>query len=335
MNDEAPELELPRGVALAWGIAANPQRGPKRELSIERIVEAAVTIADAEGLAAVSMASVAASLGFTTMSLYRYVTSKDDLILLMQEFGIGLPSSAIVESTNWRAGLERWSRESLEHYEAHPWLVDIPILGSPNTPNNLAWMDAALALLRDTPLPLDEQVGALLLVSGQTRFEATVMRGYAVSNRAMGLTDEERDLADAHIIMNLVTAEQFPALHAAIQGGAFGPGEDNPFEFGLSRVLDGIEHYIGTLKGGAPAAAAPTPHFPTDAHPKDEAVRIARQARREAEARLREAQKREREAIKRAAEREREAGKRAAERERAQLQRDAAAEAKAAAKQAR
>jgi AcrR family transcriptional regulator len=304
MDDDAPELELPRGVALAWGIAANPQRGPKRELSIERIVEAAVAIADAEGLAAVSMASVAASLGFTTMSLYRYVTSKDDLILLMQEFGIGLPSPAIVESPDWRSGLERWSRESLEHYEAHPWLVDIPILGTPNTPNNLAWMDAALSLLHDTPMPIDEQVGALLLVSGQTRFEATVMRGYAVSNKRMGLTAEERDLADAHIIANLVTAEQFPALHAAIQGGAFGPGEDNPFEFGLARLLDGIAAYIGTLEPGAQPAGAPTPHFPTDAHPKDEAVRSARQARREAETRLREAQKREREAVKRAAERE-------------------------------
>ena len=303
MNDEAPELELPRGVALAWGIAANPQRGPKRELSIERIVEAAAAIADADGLAAVSMASVATSLGFTTMSLYRYVTSKDDLILLMQEFGIGLPSAAIAEAPDWRSGLERWSRESLEHYAAHPWLNDIPILGTPNTPNNLAWMDAALALLRDTPLPIDEQIGSLLLVSGQTRFEASVMRGYAVSNKSMGLTDEERDLADAHIIANLVTAEQFPALHEAIAGGAFDPGEDDPFEFGLSRVLDGIEHYIATLEPGAAPAVAPTPHFPTDAHPKDEKVKRARQARREAEKRLREAEKAEREAIKAAVER--------------------------------
>jgi AcrR family transcriptional regulator len=303
MNDEPPELELPRGVALAWGIAANPQRGPKRELSIERIVEAAVTIADAEGLGSVSMASVAASLGFTTMSLYRYVTSKDDLVLLMQEFGTGLPSAAIVDSPDWRTGLERWSREALEHYAAHPWLIDIPILGTPNTPNNLAWMDAALSLLRDTPLPIDEQIGALLLVSGQTRFEASVMRGYAISNKSMGLSDEERDLADAHIIANLVTAEQFPALYEAIQRGAFGPGEDNPFEFGLSRVLDGIEHYIGTLDAGTAPAAAPIPHFPTDAHPRDERVRHARQARREAEKRLREAEKAEREAIKAAVER--------------------------------
>src|SRR6188508_1559790 len=101
MNDEIPEIDLPRGVALAWGVAANPQRGPKRELSIERIVEAAVEIADAEGLAAVSMSSIAASLGFTTMSLYRYVSAKDDLIMLMQEYGTGLPPASIVEAPDW------------------------------------------------------------------------------------------------------------------------------------------------------------------------------------------------------------------------------------------
>src|SRR6187401_87608 len=96
--------ELPRGVALAWGVAANPQRGPKRELSIERIVDAAVEIADAEGLGAVSMSRVAASLGFTTMSLYRYVTSKDDLILLMQEGAVLPPVPDESIERGWRDG---------------------------------------------------------------------------------------------------------------------------------------------------------------------------------------------------------------------------------------
>src|SRR6188472_3481725 len=99
------EIELPRGVALAWGIAASPQRGPKREMSVERIVEAAVEIADAEGLGAVSMAAVAAQLGYTPMSLYRYVTAKDDLILLMQESATGLPPASVREIEGWRERL--------------------------------------------------------------------------------------------------------------------------------------------------------------------------------------------------------------------------------------
>jgi AcrR family transcriptional regulator len=302
VTDELPEVELPRGVALAWGIAANPQRGPKRELSIERIVEAAIAIADADGLGAVSMSAIANALGFTTMSLYRYVTAKDDLILLMQEYGIGLPSAAIAGAPDWRTGLTLWSRESLEAYVAHPWLVDIPILGSPLTPNNLAWMDVALAVLEGTPLSAEERMGALLLVSGQTRWRASIERGYDISNSSLGMTPEERDLADAHVIRTLVTEEQFPALYSAVRAGALGPDEQNPFEFGLSRVLDGIGAYMDALGGPDPKPAA-EPSSATEAHPRDERVRHARQARREAEKRLREAEKAEREAIKAAVER--------------------------------
>lgn len=304
MNDEIPEVELPRGVALAWGIAANPQRGPKRELSIERIVEAAVEIADRDGLAAVSMSSVAASLGFTTMSLYRYVSAKEDLILLMQEYGTGLPPATIAEAPDWRSALTTWSRAALASYEAHPWLVDIPILGTPNTPNNLAWMDVALAALDSTPLTVNERVGVLLLLSGQTRWEATILKGYTQSNQALGMTPSERDRADAHIIATLVTEEAFPALYRAIQSGGFldDDDEDQQFRFGLERLLDGIQHYIDS----GTSAGAPTPQppwRPPDTFPRDEAVKAARQARREAETKLREAQKREREAIKKAEER--------------------------------
>ncbi len=67
--DSGSDGDLPRGIALAWGVAANPQRGPRRELTLESIVEAAVRIADADGLGAVSMSSVASTLGFTIMSL--------------------------------------------------------------------------------------------------------------------------------------------------------------------------------------------------------------------------------------------------------------------------
>src|SRR5215207_4733722 len=126
MNAERFDPELPRAVALAWGVAANPQRGPKRELSIERIV-------DAEGLAAVSMSRVAASLGFTTMSLYRYVTSKDDLILLMQEAATDVPRPAEAVERGWREGVTAWVLAIRGAYREHPWLVDIPISGAPIT----------------------------------------------------------------------------------------------------------------------------------------------------------------------------------------------------------
>ena len=74
---------LPPGLDLLWGLRESGRRGPKPLLSIDAIVAAAVRLADAEGLEAVSMARVAKELGFTTMSLYRYVTNKDELLQLM------------------------------------------------------------------------------------------------------------------------------------------------------------------------------------------------------------------------------------------------------------
>ncbi|MES1212422.1 MAG: helix-turn-helix domain-containing protein, partial [Leifsonia sp.] len=143
MSEHTAEPELPRAVALAWGIAANPQRGPKRELSIERIVEVAMQLADAGGLASVSMAAVASELGFTPMSLYRYLSAKDDLVLLMQESGVGVPPESILEAASgeggWRAALTAWEQGQLAGYLEHPWLLDIPIASMTPTPNNLAW----------------------------------------------------------------------------------------------------------------------------------------------------------------------------------------------------
>lgn len=299
MTEIPADFELPRGVALAWGVAAHPQRGPKRELSIERIVEAAVDIADADGLSAVSMSSVAARLGFTTMSLYRYVTAKDDLLVLMQEYGTGIPPADIADAHDWRTGLTAWRLASLSTYAAHPWLIDIPIAGTPNTPNNLAWMDAALATLAATPLSAQERIGVLLLVTGHARWQAAVMRGYAAS-LDQGVTISERDRADAHILATLVTADSFPWLQPIIASGAF-EAEDDPFAFGFERLLDGVDAYIasGAAGGELPAAEEPDPID----YPKDPGVRLARQARREAETKLREAQRKEREALRKAAER--------------------------------
>lgn len=308
MTENEAEFELPRAVALAWGVAASPQRGPKRELSIERIVETAVAIADTDGLGAVSMSSIATRLGFTTMSLYRYVTAKDDLFVLMQEYGTGLPSTAVADAPDWRAGLSAWRRASLAAYAAHPWLIDIPITGTPSTPNNLAWMDAALATLADTPLSPSERLGVILLVTGHARWEGSVMKGYAQS-MGDGVTISDRDRADALVLSTLVTADAFPALHPIIAAGVF-EAEDDPFSFGFELLLDGIQTFIDSGKAGAPVPP-PTAAEPAD-YPKDPAVRLARQARREAETKLREAQRKEREALSRAAERAAKAAEKAA-----------------------
>src|SRR5690606_32089960 len=100
---------LPKAVALMWGLEQPGGRGPKRGLSLEQIIEAAIAIGDAEGFAALSMNRVARELGFTAMSLYRYVDSKATLMEMMLDHVIGLPPE-IEPGTSWRAGLAQWAR---------------------------------------------------------------------------------------------------------------------------------------------------------------------------------------------------------------------------------
>ncbi|GAA1841435.1 TetR/AcrR family transcriptional regulator [Agromyces salentinus] len=327
MSEPTPDPELPRAVALAWGVAANPQRGPKRELSIERIVETAIEIADAEGLAAVSMSRVASALGFTTMSLYRYVTSKDDLILLMQEGASVVPVPDEALDRGWRDGVTAWVLAIRAAHREHPWLVDIPISGAPITPTSLTIVDWFLREVRALPLSDGEKMSTLLLLTSYARATSAQERDLAVAAAA---ANDPADVTGANFfaaLVELVTPERFPYLSPLLAAGGYVavPGADDEygdedFDFGLQRILDGVEHHLGRLEGGAePTVRAPLP--PELELPRDPRVREAAKARREAEKKLREAQKREREAIKQALEREKR------EREKEQHAREKAARA--------
>lgn len=306
---------LPRAVALSWGVAEAPQRGPKRELSVERIIDTAIAVADADGLAAVSMSRIASELGFTTMSLYRYVTGKDDVLALMQDAVCGVPIPAEDESAgDWRAGLRRWAMASIEVIQEHPWFPDIPISGVPLMPNNLAVLDWGLREMRPLPLSDAEKMSTALLLSSYARAVGVVERDVARSRRDDAPPRHGEAFTAA--LAALVTPERFPDLAPLVLSGAYSDGDDeqDDFAFGLERILDGIERYVAARAAGEPVTAAQERPEPL---PRDKAVREAAKARREAESALREARKREREAITRArerADRERERAEREHER---------------------
>ena len=301
MADEVEEA-LPRAVALSWGVAERPQRGPKRELSIERIVETAIGVADREGLPAVSMSRIATELGFTTMSLYRYVTSKDDVLALMQDAVCEVPIPAEDDrGPDWRSGLRRWSMATIEVIQAHPWFPDIPISGMPLMPNNLAVLDWGLREMRDLPLTDAEKMSTALLLSSYARAAGVVERDVRQS-REKGGTPPQSGEAFTAALAELVTPERFPDLAPLVASGGYTDteAEQDDFAFGLERILDGIERYITARAAGEPVVAYEPRPEPV---PRDKAVREAAKARREAEKALREARKREREAIARARER--------------------------------
>ncbi|MFS0852897.1 TetR/AcrR family transcriptional regulator [Microbacterium sp. 179-I 3D4 NHS] len=302
MTEEDP-LELPRGIALAWGVAATPQRGPKREMSVERIVDAAVALADAEGIGAVSMAAVAARLGFTPMSLYRYVSAKDDLLLLMQEEATGIPPESHLEAEGWRGRLVALYQEQVLLYLRHPWMLSLPITGSPITPHSSAWLDASLAALESTPLDAEERLAVALAVTGHARWCGIVQAGYSEQSRTSGMTPEEITMRESALFDRVITADEYPALRAAIDERAF-LSEADPFRFGVERMLDGVEAYIDRIDRGEP-------HVSTDEWVDldraelsgDRRVKEAQKSVREAEKALRVARKAERQALREARER--------------------------------
>lgn len=302
MNDVEPP-DLPRGIALAWGVAANPQRGPKREMSVEKIVEAAVELADAEGLGAVSMAAVAAKLGFTPMSLYRYVTAKDDLLLLMQEEATGLPPEEHREQDGWRAKLRALFEAQALIFLRHPWILSLPITGSPITPNSSAWIDAGLGALAATPLDDQERMAVALAVSGHARWYGMVLAGYAEQARTTGLAPDEVSEREAALFDRVITAEEYPHLRGVIDAGVF-TADDDPFRFALERTFDGVEAYLEGLQRGEPRQVESV--WLADEPPElvaDKRVKEAMKAVRTAEKALRDARKIERQVVRDASER--------------------------------
>jgi AcrR family transcriptional regulator len=234
MTESPPEL--PPSVALAWGVTAAPTRGPKRALTLDQVVEAGRAIAVADGIGAVSMARVAERLGVSTMALYRYVAGKDDLLELMVDAALGRPSAAAPGET-WREGLRRWAVGVRDGYRANPWALRVPITAPPLGPNNVRWLENALAAMRATKLGWQEKISCVLLISGFVRSEEMLLHEMLAAQGS----DEPND-AYARALAQLIDPHAFPNLTEVIASGAMADDEgiDGEFEFGIERILDGI-----------------------------------------------------------------------------------------------
>lgn len=240
----ADEVEVPRVLRLLWGLEEPSRRGPKPGLSLDAIATAAVQVADAEGLAGVSMSRVAGELGFSTMSLYRYVDSKDDLLLVMANAGYGSPRLRHGPRAGWRARLEEWAGAMRTRLSAHSWLLEIPVSEPPLAPNPLAWMEAGLQALSATPLREQEKLSAMLLTDTFVRGQTQLALQVDAAARRSGSTPAEADARYARLLAALVTPESHPGLVGVLSSGSLEDGGEDfggaEFAFGLKVVMDGI-----------------------------------------------------------------------------------------------
>jgi AcrR family transcriptional regulator len=243
------DSRLPASIMAAWGQPRppnTPNKGTKTGLSMERIVQSAVQIAARKGLSAVSMSRVASQLGSSAMSLYRYVSAKEELLALMVDAALGRPPAAPSEADGWRAGLSRWAWGYHAARRRHHWVLQVPISGPPVTPNLTAWLEEGLCSLRDTPLTEGQKLSVMLLLSGFVRNDATIAADIGAPTSTSRSHQSEIMPAWGRSLARLTDAQHFPALHAALGSGVFDQDDDpdDEFVFGLDRILDGIEALI-------------------------------------------------------------------------------------------
>jgi len=242
METQAEGVPLPPSMAAAWGVRERPTKGPKPGLTLERIVQAGVRVARTEGLAAVSMARVATELGVSTMSLYRYVAAKDELLALMVDAALGAAPEPAGSDESWFEGLARWAWTYHDRAREHAWTLRVPITGPPIAPNQVTWLESGLQSLRDTGLSEEEKASVVLLLSGYVRNEATLTADIA----AGAFTTDDAMRGYNRLLGSLTDPRRFPAIHALLAAKVFDVADppDKEFSFGLERILDGVEILI-------------------------------------------------------------------------------------------
>jgi AcrR family transcriptional regulator len=236
-GDPAKSLEL------LWGLQAKPTRGPKPALTVEQVVAAALKIADAEGLAAMSIRRVADELGVGAMTLYRYVPGKGELIDVMLDTAYGeLPLREV--PGDWRAKLDAVAREIRQMYLEHPWLLQVAVSRPPLGPGVMAKYEHELNAVNGIGLSDVEMDAAVALVNGYVHGAVRSAVEAAQVIRTSGISDKEWWLAHEPLLDKIGDTKKYPL--ASRVGTTVGHEFDAPydsdhsFEFGLARVLDGI-----------------------------------------------------------------------------------------------
>ncbi|MFJ4669426.1 TetR/AcrR family transcriptional regulator C-terminal domain-containing protein [Kitasatospora purpeofusca] len=232
-------------VAAAAPAAAPPTQpaSPERELSRERLIAAALEIADAEGLAALSMRAVAARLGVAPMTAYRYVTSKDELVLLAADTAFGEAHYPADPPAGWRPRLELGARTLWSLFRRHPWLAELGSVTRPLLlPNLLTHAEWALAALDGHGLPAAAVLDIHVLFYSYIEGLAANLEREARAQAATGLTGDEWTDTRFDTFDTRAAAARFPVftrLTAELDEG-YDLDLDSLFESGLTTLLDGL-----------------------------------------------------------------------------------------------
>jgi AcrR family transcriptional regulator len=234
-----------RSLALLWGSDQPTRaRGPKPGLTVRGIVWAAIDLADSEGLDALSMRRVAERLGVGTMSLYTYVPGKSELVDVMLD-AIHLEAAAEVPDGTWRQQLEAMARDQWALAREHPWMLHIATTRPPLGPGIIAKYERELRTVEGLGLDDIEMDSIITLINDYVAGAARSAINAVDVERSSGVDEAAWWAATGPWLAKVLDPEHYPV--ASRVGTTTGQhyqavaDPDHAFEFGLQRVLDGIE----------------------------------------------------------------------------------------------
>ena len=260
-NTESNAEDLRKRSGLLWDAQQRPGRGPKPMVCREDVVQAAISIADRDGLAALTMQAVAERLGFTTMALYRYFPNKEALIDASVDAALGTPPQLSGPREGWQKEVKRWAYAKRAMLCSRPWLAELPFVAAPHGPNWLSWHESFLQTIAGTGLSPEDMMDVLSVVHGYVSGSSDTAISLARSV-ARGISFEQWAQAVGADLCRAINDPRYPILSAILSSKSGGISEASPlpargglprtmdesFDFGLERVLDGIGRYVDAMR---------------------------------------------------------------------------------------
>jgi DNA-binding transcriptional regulator YhcF (GntR family) len=214
----------------------------------DRVIRAAVTIADAEGLAALSVRRLAAEVGLPTMSLYRHVSGREELLMFMMEavFAANDPPGLSPAADGWRACVEALARLQWAMYRRHPWLAQAINFNRPLlAPRAMAHTEWTMRALDGHGLAPDVLFVAAVTVANYVRGTAVNLEDEAQAEQESGLTEHEWLDSQQARLGAILDSGDYPLLTRSVTDESLEFDMDRLLEFGLQRLLDGLARVLG------------------------------------------------------------------------------------------
>jgi AcrR family transcriptional regulator len=219
---------------------------PPEDLNRRRIVRAAITLADADGVADLTMRRVAGHLGVATMSLYRHVDSKEALINLMIDEVLGEEPLPDPPPPGWRPRLEAMAHAQWTLFRRHTWLAPTMALLRPDiVPRAMAHSEWTIAAFEGTRVPMEQRMYVSILLFAYVRGLAQDLAAEVDARRDTGLTAEQWMEGNEEMLTAIMHSHALPMLRRLSAEG-FDFDLDRMFALGLDLFLDGIATRVGT-----------------------------------------------------------------------------------------